>query len=201
MYWLLCCCLQALNSLFFKMEKILLPQLLLIAGTGRNTGKTTLACKIIQKFSPVKTIIALKITPHFHRNVQSGKILFNETTLYIAEETDSTTGKDSSLMLKAGAQQSYFVMATDEYLGEVIQNIIRLIPSDALLVCESGGLRDWVVPGVFLMMNRKDNEILKPGTEKLKMLADRLNTFDGEKIDFEIDTLEITDNQWKLKRI
>ena len=201
MYWLLCCCLQALNSLFFKMEKILLPQLLLIAGTGRNTGKTTLACKIIQKFSPVKTIIALKITPHFHRNVQSGKILFNETTLYIAEETDSTTGKDSSLMLKAGAQQSYFVMATDEYLGEVIQNIIRLIPSDALLVCESGGLRDWVVPGVFLMMNRKDNEILKPGTEKLKMLADRLITFDGENIDFEIDTLEITDNQWKLRRI
>ena len=201
MSWLLYYCLQALNSLFFKMEKILLPQLLLIAGTGRNTGKTTLACKIIQKFSTDKTIIALKITPHFHRNIQSGKIIINENDIYIAAETDSTTGKDSSLMLKAGAQQSYFVMATDEYLGEVIQNIIRLIPSDALLVCESGGLRDWVVPGVFLMMNRKDNEILKPGTEKLKMLADRLITFDGENIDFEIDTLEITDNQWKLKRI
>jgi len=178
-----------------------MPQLLLIAGTGRNTGKTTLACKIIQKFSPDKSIIALKITPHFHRNIQSGKILFNETKLYIAEETDSTTGKDSSLMLKAGAQRSYFAMATDEHLGEVIQNIIRLIPSDALLVCESGGLRDWVVPGVFLMMNRKDTEILKPGTEKLKTLADCLITFDGVKIDFEIDTLEITDNQWKLKRI
>ena len=201
MYWLQCCCLQALNSLSFKMGKILMPQLLLIAGTGRNTGKTTLACKIIQKFSTDKTIIALKITPHFHRNIQSGKIIINESDLYIAEETDSTTGKDSSLMLKAGAQQSYFAMATDEHLGEVIQNIIRLIPSDALLVCESGGLRDWVVPGVFLMMNRKDNEILKPGTEKLKMLADRLITFDGENIDFEIDTLEITDNQWKLKRI
>ena len=201
MYWLQYYCWQALNSLFFKMEKILMPQLLLIAGTGRNTGKTTLACKIIQKFSPDKSIIALKITPHFHRNIQSGKIIINENDIYIAAETDSTTGKDSSLMFKAGAQQSYFAMATDVYLGEVIQNIIRLIPSDALLVCESGGLRDWVVPGVFLMMNRKDTEILKPGAEKLKTLADCLITFDGVKIDFEPDTIEITDNQWKLKRI
>lgn len=201
MYWLQYYCWQALNSLFFKMETILMPQLLLIAGTGRNTGKTTLACKIIQKFSTDKTIIALKITPHFHRNIQSGEIIINENDIYIAAETDPTTGKDSSLMLKAGAQQSYFAMATDEHLGEVIQNIFRLIPSDALLVCESGGLRDWVVPGVFLMMNRKDTEILKPGTERLKMLVDRLITFDGEKIDFELDAIEITDNQWKLKGI
>jgi len=201
MSWLQCYCLLALNSLFFKMEKILMPQLLLIAGTGRNTGKTTLACKIIQKFSTDKSIIALKITPHFHRNIQSGKIIINENDIYIAAETDSTTGKDSSLMLKTGAKQSYFAMATDEHLGEVIQNIFRLIPSDALLVCESGGLRDWVVPGVFLMMNRNDTEILKPGTERLKILADRLITFDGENIDFELDAIEINDNQWKLKRI
>ena len=201
MYWLQYYCWQALNSLFFEMEKILMPQLLLIAGTGRNTGKTTLACKIIQKFSPDESIIALKITPHFHRNIQSGKIIINENNLYIAQETDSTTGKDSSLMLKAGAKQSYFAMATDEHLDEVIQNIFSMIPSDALLVCESGGLREWVVPGIFLMMNRKDIEILKPGTERLKMLADRLITFDGEKIDFDFDALEITDNQWKLKRI
>ena len=201
MYWLQCYCWQALNFLSFKMEKIQMPQLLLIAGTGRNTGKTTLACKIIQKFSPVKTIIALKITPHFHKNIQSGEIIINENDLYIAQETDSTTGKDSSLMLKAGAQQSYFAMATDEHLGEVIQNIFKMIPSDALLVCESGGLRDWVAPGVFLMMNRKDTKILKPGTERLKKLADRLITFDGEKIDFEPDTIEITDYQWKLKRV
>ena len=178
-----------------------MPQLLQIAGTGRNTGKTTLACKIIQKFNPGKTVIALKITPHFHRNIQSGKILLNETNIYIAEETNSTTAKDSSLMLNAGAAQSYFVMATDDHLDEVIQNIFRMIPSDALLVCESGGLRDWVVPGVFLMMNRKDTEILKQGTEKLKMLADRLITFDGKNIDFELDAIEITDNKWILKRI
>jgi len=183
------------------MEKILMPQLLLIAGTGRNTGKTTLACRIIEKFSTEKSIIALKITPHFHRNIQSGKIIINENKLYIAEETDSTTAKDSSLMLNAGAAQSYFVMATDDHLDEVIQNIFRMIPSDALLVCESGGLRDWVVPGVFLMMNRKDTEILKQGTEKLKMLADRLITFDGKNIDFELDAIEITDNKWILKRI
>lgn len=176
-----------------------MPQLLLIAGTGRNTGKTTLACNIIQKFHANKSIISLKITPHFHKNIQSGNVLINKTYLYISEEIDSTTGKDSSLMLKAGAQHAYFAMATDEHLGEVIQNIIKIIPSDALLVCESGGLRDCVVPGVFLMMNSNDAGIIKPGVQKLKMLADRLITFDGEKIDFNLDTIDIKDNRWKLK--
>lgn len=182
------------------METIVLPHLLLIAGTGRNTGKTTLACNIIRKFSPHKSIIALKITPHFHGNIQSGKVLIDNTNLYIAEETDSTTGKDSSLMLAAGAQQSFFVMATDEHLGSAILEICKMAPSKVLLVCESGGLRDWVVPGVFLMMNSTISGIIKSSAEKLKLLADRLITFDGEKIDFDIDTIEITDNRWTLKQ-
>ncbi|MCX6240071.1 MAG: hypothetical protein NTY07_21445 [Bacteroidia bacterium] len=181
------------------METIELPQLLLIAGTGRNTGKTTFACNIIRKFSNHNSIIALKITPHFHKNVQNGNLIINSTNLYIAEETDSTSGKDSSLMLAAGAQQSFFVMATDKHLSEAIQEVLKILPSNALLVCESGGLRDWIVPGLFFMMNRKDNGLIKPTAEKLKLLADRLITFDGEKIDFELDTIEITGNQWILK--
>ena len=177
-----------------------MPQLLLIAGTGRNTGKTTLACKIIQKFSPDKSIIGLKITPHFHKNIQSGKILINENDLYIAEETDSTTGKDSSLMLEAGARQSFFIMATDAHLGTAIHEIRKVIPSNALLVCESGGLRHQVVPGLFFMMKKTDDEVVKPGAEKLKILADRLICFNGKNIDFDLDTIELKDNQWILKQ-
>ena len=176
-----------------------LPQLLLIAGTGRNTGKTTLACNIIRKFGLNHSIIAMKITPHFHKNIQSGKVIVKTSNLYIAEETDSTTTKDSSLMLQAGARQSYFVMAKDEHLDTAFREIVKLIPSDSLLVCESGGLRYHVVPGLFFMMNSSGNEIIKPASEKLKLLADRLIIFDGEKIDFDLDSIEITDNRWTLK--
>ena len=182
------------------MEPTGIHQLLLIAGTGQNTGKTTFACQIIRKFSSSHFIISLKITPHFHKNVQSGKVIIDETNIYIAEETDSTTGKDSSLMLRSGAQQSFFVMATDQYLSEAFQKILQLVPTDSLIVCESGGLRHHVVPGLFFMMNKTSGELIKPDAEKLILLADRVITFEGEKIDFEINSIEITDNQWTLKQ-
>jgi hypothetical protein len=182
------------------MELIVIPRLLLIAGTGRNTGKTTFACQILRKFSPVKSIYSIKITPHFHKNIQSGKVILQTNNLYIAEETDSTTTKDSSLMLESGAQKSFFVMATDQNLMEAFQKIIQMIPSDSFIVCESGGLRHQVVPGLFFMMNKTDGKMIKPDAEKLLLLADRVITFDGEKIDFDLNTIEINDNRWKIKQ-
>ena len=182
------------------MELIVIPQLLLIAGTGRNTGKTTFACQILRKFSPVKSIYSIKITPHFHKNVQSGRLILQTNNLYIAEETDSSTTKDSSLMLESGAQKSFFVMATDQNLMEAFQKIVQLIPSDSFIVCESGGLRHHVVPGLFFMMNKTDREIIKPDAEKLMLLADRVITFDGEKNDFELNSIEINDNGWTIKQ-
>lgn len=182
------------------MEPIELPNMLLIAGSGRNTGKTTLACNIIRKFSPVNNIIALKITPHFHKNIQSGKVLINTTNLFIAEETNPATGKDSSLMLGAGARQSFFVMASDENFGIAVREICRLTPPDALIVCESGGLRYNLIPGIFLMINHINSGMIKHGTEKLKLLTSFLVTFDGVRLDFDLDKIEITDNRWTLKQ-
>jgi len=180
------------------MENKVIPQLLLIAGTGRNTGKTTFACNILRKFSLMHPIISLKITPHFHKIIHSGKVFIDTENLYFAEETEHKTEKDSSLMLQAGAHKSYFVMAKDEHLHTAFQEIGKIIPSGALLVCESGGLRDQVVPGLFFMMSSPENEI-KPSAQRLKLLADRVITFDGKRIDFELDMIEIKDNQWKLK--
>jgi len=182
------------------MEPIVIPHLLLIAGTGRNTGKTTFACQILRKFSLVISIVSIKITPHLHKNIQSGKVILQTSNLYIAEETDFTTTKDSSLMLGSGAQKSFFVMATDQNLMEAFQEIVQIIPSDFFIICESGGLRHHVVPGLFFMMNKTGGEMIKPDAEKLKLLADRIVTFDGEKIDFDIHSIEINDNRWKIKK-
>jgi len=182
------------------METIVIPQLLLIAGTGRNTGKTTFVCNILRKFSLNHPIIALKITPHFHKNIQSGKVIIDRDEVYIAEETDAATGKDSSLMLQAGAQKSFFVMAKDEHVGVAFHEIEKLIPAGSLLVCESGGLRHHVVPGLFFMMKKANGEMIKPDAGKLIKLADQMITFDGEKIDFDPDAIEITDKRWTLKK-
>ena len=182
------------------MENITWPQLLIIAGTGRNTGKTTLACNILRKFSRSNSIISIKITPHFHKNIQSGRVLHDTKNLYISEETAPPTGKDSSLMLGAGAAHSYFIMADDEHLEEAVLRIREHIPPESFIICESGGLRLHTRPGLFLVMTRELGYAVKPSSEKLLQLADRVITFNGEGIDFDSDTIEIKDNQWRIKQ-
>lgn len=181
------------------MEEQTLPKLLIIAGTGRNSGKTTLACQIIGKFSARQSIVAIKITPHFHENPGNGEVIVNKPNIYIAVESDPSTGKDSSLMLEAGAVQSWFVMTTDEFLEEAFSEILTRIAPDTLVVCESGGLRHLIRPGLFFMMRHPENSAIKPDSAKLLSLADRIVNFDGSKFDFDIHSIEIADNQWKLK--
>jgi len=177
-----------------------MPEMLLIAGTGRNSGKTTLACHIIKKTSASIPVVAIKITPHFHQLIKSGNTITERDDLIIIEETDPQSGKDSSLMLKAGAILSYFVMAKDEQLKEALQLITNLIPDKTPVVCESGGLRHFVEPGAFFMMDRSDNNTCKPGAEALKKIADRLITFDGERIDFDFSAINYSENKWRITK-
>lgn len=180
------------------MEILSEPRLILLAGTSQNSGKTTLACHIIQKFCKLHTIIAIKITPHFYNDIQ-GNILFREENLCIVEELNPTNKKDSSKMLAAGAKKSFFIMASEEQLGKAFQKIQEISNHDEFIICESGGLRKWVKPAVFLMLTRHDNQRLKPESNLLKALCDRWITFSGEELDFSINMLEIKNNQWKLK--
>jgi molybdopterin-guanine dinucleotide biosynthesis protein len=181
------------------MEVISLPNILLIAGTGRNSGKTTFACEIIKKFSPLYPIVAVKVSSHFHRNAESGIVIQNQENLHIAEETNASTSKDSSLMLAAGAKKTYFIMASDNMLGEALHTILSLVEKTDFIVCESGGLRNWVVPGLFFMMHGANNKNPKPGSEAFKEFCDRWVTLDSNGLDFNINSIHISDNRWILK--
>ena len=92
---------------------IQIPHLLLIAGNGRNVGKTTLACKIIARFAGETEVTGLKITPHFHP-VNEDDVVIQTNNFLIINETQISS-KDSSLMLQAGAKQVFFVMAKREF--------------------------------------------------------------------------------------
>lgn len=175
-----------------------MPELLLIAGTGRNSGKTTMACSVIQNISKLQSIVAIKITPHFHVKLTLGKIFVERNDLVIMEETQRDTDKDSSRMLQAGANPVYFVMAKDEQLKVAFEIISDLIPKSQPIVCESGGLIHYIEPGLFLMMNRSETIEFKPGTPDLKALADRWITFDGNHPDFDPDTITYSANGWKI---
>jgi hypothetical protein len=174
-----------------------LPQLLLIAGNGRDSGKTTLACRIIGKFSADNHIVALKISPHKHSISSAGKVILETENLYIAEETDAGTGKDSSRMLQAGASRSFFICSGEDQLTVAMEKILELASESTLFVCESGGLRRFTEPGLFFIVGRTGSEDIKPGTQNLLQFDNIWLTFDGSHFNLNLNEIVIHHNSWK----
>ncbi len=128
-----------------------ITNLLLIAGTGTKSGKTSVACRIIEQFASLN-LTAIKISPHFHETTPGLKTIFEEKGYAIYEETDDSSSKDTSRMLKAGAGKVYFAKVLDDRLQYVFERIMDLIPENTPVVCESPALRNYVEPGVFIIM-------------------------------------------------
>jgi molybdenum cofactor guanylyltransferase len=75
-------------------KKLFWPNLLLIAGVGKNSGKTNIACEIIKHLAKKEDIIAIKISPHNHMMNAENPLLVNKQGLMIAEEMNRNR-KDS----------------------------------------------------------------------------------------------------------
>lgn len=102
-------------------------------------------------------------------------------------------------MLAAGAQRSFVISACEDMLISAIREVLRLIPEDSFLVCESGGLRKWIEPGLFLLVHRKNLPVMKVGIRDLMNYKPIWITFDGNNFDFDTDWIKIEQNSWKSK--
>jgi hypothetical protein len=145
-----------------------IPNLLLIAGTGNKSGKTTLACRVIEQFRN-EGVTGIKITPHFHE-ITPGLVLLSETNGFsVYEETNLETGKDTSRMLNAGAKKVFFAKVTDNDLFSAFKTIIRYIPENSPIVCESPALRYYVEPGIFAIMSSENSHNKKNINQLLEL--------------------------------
>ena len=140
---------------------MLIPNLIIIAGTGTKSGKTTIACRIIEQFKHLG-IAAIKISPHFHETTFGLKPIAEEPGGYaIYEETNSESNKDTSRMLEAGASCVYFAKVFDDRLLFVFNKIKDLIPEGTPIVCESPALRNFIEPGIFIIISSSAPNKLK----------------------------------------
>jgi hypothetical protein len=130
---------------------MIIENLLLIAGMGTKSGKTSMACRLISEF-PEPGIVAIKITPHFHETTEGLIPKAEEKGYSIYEETNRNSPKDTSRMLNAGAHAVYFAKVWDNLLYEVFLEIMKFIPPATPVICESPALRNFVDPGVFIIM-------------------------------------------------
>ncbi len=130
---------------------VTIKNLLLLAGTGIKSGKTSMACRLIGDFQELK-ITAIKITPHFHEST-AGLLTISEKNGYtIYEETDRNSFKDTSRMLAAGAHKVFFAKVRDNNLSEAFNEIMKSVPAGSPVICESPALRIFFEPGVFIIM-------------------------------------------------
>ncbi len=176
----------------------LLPNLLMIAGTGRKVGKTTLACRIIKQLSKDHPVTGIKVSPHMHRQAGGQRLVAETDDYLIIRETSTSNGKDSSRMLSAGAAQVFYLQTRDRHIAEPFRVLMKMIPPGSPVVCESGALLAYARPGLFLLVKRSGQTAFKKGVDLLPYRPDRWVTFDGEGFDLEIEKLEFLPTRWNL---
>jgi hypothetical protein len=184
------------------MQTISMPSMLMIGGSGRNVGKTTLICAIIRKFAPAVPIIGLKVT-----SIRPGEEDFHghheqplEGDFRIFEETNSASAKDTAKMLKAGAKKVYFIQSTDEQMQLAMDAFFKLIDKHNIIICETRSLRRLIRPGIFIMITDPSHKDFKSRAVEFENLADLHICFDAQHRSMEFNTsrIELQDGEWYL---
>lgn len=179
--------------------------MLMIGSAGANVGKTELACSLLGKFGKEHDIVGVKVTTIRAKDGQCprggegcGVCSSLEGNFCITEETNRTSGKDTSRLLAAGASRVFWIRVLKDYLAEGINAMLDVIGSEAITICESNSLRQVVEPGLFLMVSNNNSGAWKKTAQQVRECADRIvNTKDS---DFEtiFDRIKLVNRKWVL---
>lgn len=162
----------------------------MIAGNGRESGKTTLACRLISRIGAIAPVVAIKISPHKHEGSNG---------ISIVEEDSRTSGKDSARMLAAGALQSLYIMADDKELTELVP-LLSELSVNHYIICESGGLRHVIKPGLFVIVNESGRKQIKASLEPLTAYDHLWMDFNGTAFIPEEKNIYTENDQWQFRK-
>jgi hypothetical protein len=177
-----------------NIQKSCHSNILTISGAGRNVGKTSLACRIIEKLAGTHKLTAVKISPHFHQ-VDYPNALFEKPGAYsLYRENKKDREKDSSKMLAAGADPVYYIQTNDVHLSDAWKKLSEVIGDDEPVVVESGALKKLLDPGLsIIVMNPESKGRVKQGSSG----SDEIETRFG-KFDLLINNISYNHGRWQL---
>ncbi len=171
-----------------------LPNFLLISGSGQNSGKTTLVCRLINAFKEHQ-ITAIKISPHFHAVDYELPMIEKQDAFVIFREIYEDKDKDSSLFLKAGATKVFVVFCKREALPAAIESLQQHISPATPVICESGGLAQYFQPGLHIFTQRGTHAEKDPAGD-----PDITVHFGQKDADARLPQVYLINNQWALKK-
>jgi hypothetical protein len=178
--------------------------MLLIGAAGRDAGKTTFACEVIQRFEQAQPVAA-KVTAIQERDgacPRGGEgcgVCSSLTENYcITEETRTDGEKDTQRLLAAGAQRVYWLRVLKEHLEEGAGRLLDLLGTDVPIICESNSLRLVVEPGLFIMMRRHSTNAVKASAQSVLHHANAVVYSDGTNFDLHIEHIKFENYRWML---
>lgn len=176
-----------------------LDNLLIVAGAGRNVGKTEFICRLIEKHSDQRDIYGLKVSAlHPDEAIYHGDHSNKPFTTNLFEETRYDLDKDTSRMLRAGAKKVYYLQGDDEQIHIGFQEFKSMIPATAPIVCESSSLWKYVQPGLLVLVKAADVEI-KPRALAIGEHASLIIDSDGLSGFPQIEAISLSDRDgWSL---
>ncbi len=185
---------------------IKLDKMLMIGSAGTNVGKTELACAILRKFSRINPgIVGIKVTTINEKNGQCprggegcGVCSSMDGVYLITEETDPSSGKDTSRLLAAGAARVYWLRVLRSHIDEGLAALLDVLGSNSSSICESNSLRNVAEPGLFLVAESKSSKTWKPSALEVKKFVDRIVVSDGRDFDFDIGDIKLENGRWML---
>ncbi len=182
------------------------PDFLIIGASGRNTGKTEFACKLIAKYTNSYNVYGIKVTTidknegRCPRGSKSCGVCDSlEGDYAITEETDPTSGKDTSRMLQAGAQKVLWLKVDSRHIASGTKALKEMIPENTIVICESNSLRTELEPGIFLVIRNNNDKSIKRSCANVINYADKVITFDNMSWDFSPDRILIKNNEWIIR--
>lgn len=191
-----------------KQEKQMFQRnnILIIGSTGRNNGKTEFACRLIGNLSEKREVIGVKITTikedggKCPRGEKGCGICGTLTQPYdLITETCRDSGKDTARMLNAGAKKVYWLRVHKRYLKEGINELLKNIPENTVVVCESNSSRLELEPGLFLVIRNPHENTIKQSCAEVYHFADKIIYFNGRGWDFEPAKIDFRNGRWAMK--
>lgn len=173
--------------------------ILIIAGTGRNSGKTTLALKIIKKFASQQDLVAVKISPHFHKGSHNIEPIESNRNFNLFRELNPDGGKDSALMLGAGAKKVYYIEVHDLHLQAAFDALIGRIPPSFPVVCESPALAMVITPGVHFIVDHPQTIYKKVDVLARSREADKFINTAEENMEQLVSNLSFEEEGWHFQ--
>lgn len=173
---------------------IKLNRLILIGSAGINSGKTVLACKLIELLKSDYPITGVKITvidksENFcKKGLKDCNVCSSLKGDYeISEEKNQDLNKDTSKMLKAGADNVLWLKVSSLEVKKGLTALLKKIPKENIIICESNSVRKAVEPLRFTVIKNKDSENIKESCRQVINYADSI--IDTDSFDEEITSV------------